>query len=54
MSAGGGLLPKYDKGFYHGRMIVSAGCSNTVAMPRICNPRELVLAVCHCCQGAFG
>ena len=54
LSAGGGLLPKYDKGFYHGRMIVSAGCSNTVAMPRICNPRELVLAVCHCCQGAFG
>ena len=42
-SAGGGILPKYGYGMYHNRMIVSAGCSNTVAMPRVCNPHELVL-----------
>ena len=29
--------------FFGGRLIVSAGCSNTVAMPRLFNPRELVV-----------
>ena len=41
--AGGKLFPKYDKGIYDGRMVVSAGCSNTAAIPRINNPRELVI-----------
>ena len=41
--AGGRLFPKYDKGMYDKRLIVSAGCSNTAAIPRINNPRELVI-----------
>ena len=41
--AGGGLFPKYARGVYHDRMVVTAGCANTVAMPRWGNPRELVL-----------
>ena len=41
---GQGLFGKYAHGcFFGGRLIVSAGCSNTVAMPRIGNPRELVM-----------
>lgn len=41
---GQGLLGRYAHGmFFDGRLIVSAGCSNTVAMPRIRNPRELVV-----------
>lgn len=43
LSSGGRLLPKYHRGVYGGRMVVSAGCSNTVALPRWGNPRELVL-----------
>lgn len=43
LSAGGGILPKYGYGMYHNRLIVSAGCSNTVAVPRVNNPKELVL-----------
>lgn len=42
LSSGEGFFPKYDKGIYHGRFIVTAGCANTVAMPRINNPREIV------------
>lgn len=42
-SAGGGLFPKYVRGLYHDRLVVSAGCSNTVAIPRLGNPRELVI-----------
>ena len=41
--SGGKIFPKYDKGLYDGRMVVSAGCSNTAAIPRWGNPRELVL-----------
>lgn len=41
--AGGKLFPKYDKGIYDKRLIVSAGCSNTAAIPRVNNPRELVI-----------
>lgn len=41
--SGSGLFPKYDRGLFNGNLIVSAGCSNTVAAPRINNPRELVL-----------
>lgn len=38
-----GLFPKYDKGVFDDRLVVSAGCSNTTAIPRIKNPREVVL-----------
>lgn len=38
------LFGRYAHGcFFDGRLIVSAGCSNTVAMPRWGNPRELVV-----------
>ena len=41
---GQGIFGKYAHGsFFGGRLIVSAGCSNTVAFPRINNPRELVV-----------
>ena len=41
---GQGLFGKYAHGgFFDNRLIVSAGCSNTVACPRIFNPRELVM-----------
>lgn len=41
---GQGVFGKYAHGrFFDGRLIVSAGCSNTVAFPRFFNPRELVL-----------
>jgi predicted MPP superfamily phosphohydrolase len=42
LSAREGILPKYDKGVFDNRLVVSAGCANTVAMPRINNPREIV------------
>ncbi|MBR1483543.1 MAG: metallophosphoesterase [Ruminococcus sp.] len=41
--AGGRLFPKYDKGVFDDRLVVSAGCANTAAIPRINNPRELVI-----------
>lgn len=37
-----GFLPKYTKGKYQ-NLIVSAGCSNTAAIPRINNPCEVVV-----------
>ena len=37
-----GLFPKYTKGQY-GKMIVSAGLTNTTWIPRINNPTELVI-----------
>ena len=38
------LFGKYAHGcFFDGRLIVSAGCANTVAFPRPFNPRELVM-----------
>lgn len=41
---GQGLFGRYAHGmFFDGRLIVSAGCSNTVAFPRLCNPREVVI-----------
>ena len=41
---GQGLFGRYAHGqFFSGRLIVSAGCSNTVAAPRWGNPRELVI-----------
>ncbi len=41
-SSGEGIFPKYDKGVFDSRLIVSAGCANTVALPRLNNPREIV------------
>ena len=41
--SGGRIFPKYDRGLFDERMVVSAGCSNTAAIPRWGNPRELVL-----------
>lgn len=38
---GQGLFPKYTKGQY-GNMILSAGLTNTVMLPRIGNPTELI------------
>ncbi len=41
---GQGLFGRYAHGrFMDGRLIVSAGCANTVACPRLFNPRELVM-----------
>lgn len=41
---GQGICGKYAHGrFFDGRLIVSAGCANTVAFPRLFNPRELVV-----------
>lgn len=39
---GQGFLPRYSKGMY-GKMIVSAGLTNTTWIPRINNPTELVI-----------
>jgi len=39
---GQGWLPKYTKGIYDGKLIVSAGLANTARVPRIGNPKELV------------
>lgn len=42
-SSGEGFFPKYDKGIFDKRLVVTAGCANTVAFPRINNPREIVI-----------
>lgn len=42
-SSSSGLLPKYDRGVFDNRLVVSAGCSNTFFVPRFGNPRELVV-----------
>lgn len=46
-SPGQGLLPKLTKGVYDNRLVVSAGCSNTAAIPRIGNPCEVVVVRVH-------
>lgn len=38
-----GLFPKYSHGVYDGKFVVSAGCANTTAFPRLGNPCEVVL-----------
>lgn len=39
-----GLFPRYTSGFYHGgRLFVSRGLGDATALPRIFNPRELVI-----------
>lgn len=42
---GQGLFPKYTKGRYPSRgfFVVSAGCSNTIHLPRLGNPGEVVI-----------
>ncbi len=42
LSSGEGIPPKYDRGLFCEKLVVSAGLSNTVALPRINNPREIV------------
>ena len=39
---GQGFWPKWTRGVYEGRLVVSAGLSNTTRVPRICNPTEVV------------
>lgn len=39
---GQGWFPKYSKGLYEDRMLISAGLANTSRFPRINNPTELV------------
>ena len=39
---GQGWWPKYTKGVYENRLVVSAGLSNTTWIPRIGNPTEVV------------
>ena len=41
-SPGQGWWPRYTKGVYDGRLVVSAGLSNTTWIPRIGNPTEIV------------
>lgn len=43
LSSSAGLFPKYDRGIFNNRLVVSAGCSNTTAIPRIKNPREIII-----------
>lgn len=40
---GQGLFPKYHHGVYDGRLVVSAGCSNTASIPRLGNETEVVI-----------
>jgi len=41
---GQGLFPKYTKGLYDGKLLVSAGMSNTAyPIPRLFNPKEIVI-----------
>jgi predicted MPP superfamily phosphohydrolase len=41
-SPGQGWWPRYTKGVYDGRLVVSAGLSNTTWVPRFFNPTEVV------------
>ena len=43
---GQGWFPKYTKGLYENRLIVSAGLSNTARVPRLFNPTEIVYINC--------
>lgn len=40
---GQGLFPGFCHGVYDGRLVVSAGCSNTTSIPRFGNPCEVVV-----------
>lgn len=39
---GQGLLPKYTRGLYHSKLLVTAGVGNPCYMPRWFNPREII------------
>ena len=39
---GQGFWPRWTRGVYDGRLVVSAGLSNTTWIPRLFNPREIV------------
>jgi len=41
---GQGLFPKLTSGVIDGRLVISRGLSNTVSVPRLFNPTELVIA----------
>ena len=46
LSPGQGVLPKYTSGVHHGEhgeMVISRGLANHVPVPRLFNPRELVV-----------
>lgn len=40
---GQGIFPKYTRGIYEGRLVVTSGSSNTASVPRWGNPCEVVL-----------
>lgn len=42
LAPGQGWFPKWTKGVYDGRLVVSAGLCNTTRIPRINNPTEIV------------
>ena len=46
-SPGQGLFPRYTKGVYDGRLVVTSGASNTASVPRWGNPCEVVLIHCQ-------
>ncbi len=41
-SPGQGLWPRWTRGVYDGRLVVSAGLANTASVPRLFNPTEIV------------
>lgn len=43
LAPGQGLFPKYAYGIHDGKLVISAGLSNTANIPRFGNPRELVM-----------
>lgn len=43
LAPGQGLFPEYCYGMYDRKLIVSSGLSNTAGVPRLGNPREVVL-----------
>lgn len=49
VSSSTGLFPKYDRGLYENRLVVTAGSSNPVSVPRINNPREAVIVTLTNC-----
>ena len=42
-SPGQGLLPRYTTGILNGNCVISRGLGDHTRIPRICNPRELVM-----------
>ncbi len=40
---GQGLFPKYTSGVYENRLVIGCGLANHSFIPRICNPREVVI-----------